>query len=329
MRMLKNVGMAIEKKDHSKYSISGILQQVTTSGDFQKAGRKCEFTVMKTDFTIQNGHLAKLYDQGQEVFRGKVVNISKSSPAETIKYTALDEGWRLTKCKASFNFEQKKADEIAKEVLKQYGFNVGELAQCKTKMDKIFNGKSLYDIIMTAYTEEAKTSNKKYMIVVTRQKVSVIEKGTTVLKIAFEEDKNIMTAEHNADAENIINRVLITDKDGNKVDIKEDKELKKTYGIIQDVVKQSENGESIEDINEKLKKIELKSTIKGLVTDGTCVTGNAVMVKDVASGIVGKFYIDSDTQEYADGIHTVSLTLNLENIMDEKAVDDKEEVSGD
>ena len=324
--MLKNIEMVIQKKDGSKYDISNILENLTSNGDIKQAGRKCEFSTIRSKFNTELGDIAKFYDNKLEVFRGTVLSVSKNSSSDTISYAAIDEGWRLAHSKGTFKFENKTADEIAKEVLGSNKFTYGELAKGKVKMSKVFVNKSFYDIIMTAYTEEAKSSGKKYMIAVTRQKVHVIEKGITVLKVSFEEGKNIIDSEHSIDAENIVNRVIITDSNGNKKDVKDKKELQELYGVIQEIAEMKEDkGLSNEDINNIFKDVEKKCSLKGLVTDGMCVTGNAVMVKDSGSGLTGKFYIDSDTHTYSNGTHEVDLVLNFENIMDEKAEDGKEE----
>ena len=97
--------MVIQKKDGSKYDITNITESVTTSGDIKQCGRKCEFsTIRSSGFNIANGDMAKFYDEEEEVFRGTILSIDKNSSSDTFKYTALDEGWRLTKSKGSFNF---------------------------------------------------------------------------------------------------------------------------------------------------------------------------------------------------------------------------------
>ena len=317
--------MVIQKKDGSKYDITNITESVTTSGDIKQCGRKCEFsTIRSAGFNIANGDMAKFYDEEEEVFRGTVLSIDKNSSSDTFKYTALDEGWRLTKSKGSFNFTNKRADEIASEVLQKNNFVRGDIVKGKTKMSKVFVNKSFYDIIMTAYTEEAKTSKKKYMFAITRQKVHLIEKGVTVLKVGFEEGKNLIDSEYSIDAQNIVDRVVITDSNGNQKEVKDKKELIDVYGVVQEVKEMKDGGLSNDEINEIFKDVDKKCNLKG-IGDATCVTGNAVMVKDTVSGLVGKFYIDSDTHTYSNNHHEISLTLNFENIMDEKAEDGKEE----
>ena len=323
-----NIELYIEKKDGTKYNITNIItDSVTTSGDLKSVGRKLEFSTMtKDNFNIEGGDLAKFYDNGDEVFRGKVLSITKNSSGNSFKYIALDEGWRLSKSKGSYNFKQKTADEIASEVLQKNKFVRGNIIKGKTKMDKLFVNKSFYDIIMTAYTEESKVSDKKYMMVITRQKVHIIEKGITVLRVGFEEGKNITESDYSINAEGIINRVVITDKDGNSTDVKDKKDLQEVYGVIQEVKKmKDDNGMSNDDINDMFKDVDKKCSLKGIVTDSSVVTGNAVMVKDSISGLTGKFYIDGDTHTYQNGVHEVSLTLNFENIMDEKSEDGDEE----
>jgi cell wall-associated NlpC family hydrolase len=51
--------------------------------------------------------------------------------------------------------------------------------------------------------------------------------------------------------------------------------------------------------------------------DTTCITGHGVQVKDTHTGLVGLFYIDSDTHTWEGGNYTIDLELNFKNIMNE------------
>lgn len=48
------------------------------------------------------------------------------------------------------------------------------------------------------------------------------------------------------------------------------------------------------------------------------ITGKMVSVTEPFTGLKGKFYIDADEHNWKNGIYTNRLTLNFENIMDEK-----------
>ena len=59
------------------------------------------------------------------------------------------------------------------------------------------------------------------------------------------------------------------------------------------------------------------------------MTGDGVQVKDTHTGLVGLFYIDSDTHTWEGGNYTIDLELNFKNIMNEVSVgeDEKEEAT--
>ena len=71
-------------------------------------------------------------------------------------------------------------------------------------------------MIMTAYTEEAKKTNKKYMLYSKGDKFCASEKGNVKLKLAFEEGKNILTSNFKESVSNMVNKVIIVDENGNK-----------------------------------------------------------------------------------------------------------------
>lgn len=59
---------------------------------------------------------------------------------------------------------------------------------------------------------------------------------------------------------------------------------------------------------------ERKGTVQSL-GNAECITGNAVKVVEPYTGMVGLFYIDSDTHTWANGVYTNKLTLAWENTM--------------
>lgn len=61
-------------------------------------------------------------------------------------------------------------------------------------------------------------------------------------------------------------------------------------------------------------EIERKGTVQNL-GNALCITGNALKVKEPYTGLVGLFFIDSDTHTWQRGIYTNKLTLAWENTM--------------
>jgi 3D (Asp-Asp-Asp) domain-containing protein len=126
----------------------------------------------------------------------------------------------------------------------------------------------------------------------------------------------------------MVNKVLIVDDNGNKVSEVKNDEWLKTYGLFQDVYKLQEDKDSNAEAKAMLKDIEQTCSLTGF-GDTTCITGYGVQVKDTHTGLVGLFYIDSDTHTWEGGNYTIDLELNFKNIMNEVSVgeDEKENTS--
>ena len=70
----------------------------------------------------------------------------------------------------------------------------------------------------------------------------------------------------------------------------------------------------------EIKDLERKAEAKAFGHPG-CLAGNIVYVRDEHTGLIGKFYIDADNHTWNRGIHNMTLTLNFENLMDEKELE--------
>ena len=154
------------------------------------------------------------------------------------------------------------------------------------------------------------------------------EKGNVKLKLSFEEGKNILSSNFKESVSSMVNKVLIVDENGNKVSEVKNDEWLKTYGLFQEVYKKEENKDANVEAKAMLKDIEQTCSLSGF-GDTTCITGYGVEVKDTHTGLVGLFYIDSDSHSWSGGNYTIDLELNFKNIMNEVTAgqDEKEESS--
>lgn len=327
----KDIELIVHIKNGKYYKLTNVITSVTWSGDIKIPSRMLEFDFIQAvnDEKIKNigiviDSTVCFYVGGVEIFRGSIVDIDKSSSNNLIKITAFDIGFFLKKDEVNFNFVDTTACDIAKAVFKgkdgQTSLPYGKIAPAGTKITKMFISSTRYDTIMSAYTEHSKKdkAHKKYMIEVDIDKFNVIEKGIVKLKLMFEEGENIESASYKESIENLISRVVVVDEKGNKIKVKENKDLRKLYYYITKVIEQSKNKiVTDEEINSTFKGLERTCSLNGY-GDITCKSGYKVQVKDSHTGLVGEFYIDKDKHVWSGGKYSVSLDLNFDNIMDEK-----------
>lgn len=316
------IKLICQKASGEKIDITNLLINVTWSGDYKSCARKLEFSLIsspmdknipKVDIPLMS--VISFYEDDNELFRGFVYEREKSSD-NAMSFLCYDYCAKLNDIKVSKNIKNQTASTIYNNFLTEYGLNKGDIIQANTGVTKVFLGVTAYDMIMTAYTEEAKATGKKYMLYSKGDKFCASEKGIVKLKLSFEEGKNILSSSFKESVSNMVNKVLIVDENGNKVSEVKNDEWLKTYGLFQDVYKQQEGKDSNAEAKAMLKDIEQTCSLTGF-GDTTCVTGYGVQVKDTYTGLVGLFYIDSDTHTWEGGKYTIDLELNFKNIMDE------------
>ena len=316
------IKLIYQKNNGEKLDITNLLESITWSGDYKSCARKIEFSLVQsaTDINIPKIDIPLMsmilfYEDNAELFRGFVYEREKSSD-NSISFLCYDYCAKLNDIKVSYNIKNETASSIYNKFLTEYKLNKGDIAPANTKIKKVFLGTTAYDMVMSAYTEEAKKTGKKYMVYTKGDKFYSSEKGNVKLKLAFEEGKNILSSNFKESVSNMVNKVIIVDENGNKKSEVKNDDWLNTYGLFQEVYKQEENKDANSEAKAMLNGIEQSCSLSGF-GDTTCTTGHGVQVKDTNTGLVGLFYIDSDTHTWEGGSYTIDLELNFKNIMNE------------
>ena len=314
------IKLICQKANGEKLDITNLLTTITWSGDYKSCARKLEFSLISSPNDI---NIPKI-----DIPLMSIIIEREKSSDNTMSFLCYDYCAKLNDIKVSYNIKNETASSIYNKFLTEYGLKKGEIVQANTKIKKVFLGTTAYDMIMTAYTEEAKKTGRKYMLCTRGDRFFSIEKGTVTLKLAFEEGKNILSSNFKESVSNMVNKVLIVDENGNKVSEVKNDDWLKTYGLFQEVYKKQEDKDANAEAKAMLNGIEQTCSLSGF-GDTTCITGYGVQVKDLHTGLVGLFFIDSDTHTWEGGKYTIDLELNFKNIMNEVEAgqDEKEETT--
>ena len=324
------IKLICKKASGETLDITNLLIDITWSGDYKSCSRKLEFSLIsspmdknipKVDIPLMS--VISFYQNDNELFKGFVYEREKSSD-NSMSFLCYDYCAKLNDIKVSYNIKNETASSIYNKVLSEYGLNKGDIVGASAPVSKVFLGTTIYDMVMTAYTEEANKTGKKYMLYSKGDKFCSMEKGITKLKLSFEEGKNILSSSFKESVSKMVNKVLIVDENGNKVSEVSNGEWLKTYGLFQDIYKQEENKDSNSEAKALLNGVEQTCSLSGF-GDTTCITGYGVEVKDSHTGLVGLFYIDSDSHKWEGGNYTIDLELNFKNIMNEVSAGQEEQ----
>jgi len=317
----------IIKNSEGTVDISQLAPTITWSGDYQQRARTLDFGMLSspTDKSIpvvkcELGNAVTLMDGKNTLLEGFVVVRQKSTNGSTIDYTCFDRGFYL-KNLASYAFTNVTPEAITRRICTDFGISVGEVVSTGFKLSWNFIGNSLYDIIQTAYTLASAQTKKKYHIVFRGSALCVVEKKVNENTLVIEGGSNLMDATVSESIENMVNQVVIYDKNDKLIKTIRNEEAIKLYGVMQDYLKQSDK----EDLTAKGQKliddngVEQKITLNNLGNIAN-VTGGTVVVREPYTGLYGLFFIDSDVHTWKNGIYFNKLVVNFRNMMDEKDV---------
>lgn len=277
------------------------------------------------------------------VFRGNVFNVEKNRQSSVVRITAYDNLFILNKSKTTRKFTNMLPEDIAASICTEMGIKPGEFAKTNTPVTFIADRKSGYEIIMMAYTEAAKKQKKtnsasssvpqrensdnvaktkddsmedtspKYQCLMNNDQLNIILKGS-LLDFYANAGLNMTNSTFKESIENMVNQIMVTDKEGNVTNYIQKEDWVKNYSMIQDVYKSDPNKDTQTEANAMLKGPERSGYITAL-GDYSVVSGYSLQVKDSLWN--GKFWVKSDSHSFTDGKHEMKLELEFENIMTE------------
>lgn len=286
------------------------------SGDTREVARKISFSLpgdIKLPAEGDGIYMSK--DNGKELFYGILLEVEKSGSEKTVSYLSYDLMFYINKSQVNRVFSGS-PENVVRTVCRDLDVPCGDCAV--TGMSVYFPclGKTGYDAIMTAYTLASRKNGKKYMpLIKNTDKVCVIEKGTDC-GVKLDGYKNLTGTNYKSSLLDMVNRVVITDNNGNVIGSVQDADSRNKYGTVQNVYKQQESVDSQTAAKKMLKNFTRSASAEGL-GDFRAISGYSLLVYENISGLYGRFYIESDEHSFENGVHTMTLTLDYELMMDE------------
>ena len=239
------ITLKIVDRNNKKTDITQLVEKVTWSGDYKQASRKLEFSIISNKYDkkipivdIKEGYMVFFYEDKKELFRGFIYSIEKTT--DTTSYMAYDHAQKLVNIKVNYNFKNKTASQITTQMLddySKYGLKKGNIVSDGVSWSKVFIGVSMYDTIMSAYTNSHASNGKEYMCYAKEGEICTALKGDIKLDVQFKEKENIISTTYKSSIENVVNRVIIVDDSGNKIGEEKNSNSIDLYGLFQEVVK--------------------------------------------------------------------------------------------
>lgn len=319
-----------KNQSNVSYDITNFIDGITWSGDYQQVARTLEIGILfpTNDMSydrvnIEIGDKVKLEEHDLELFYGRVWNKNVDSSSQFIKITCYDDLIYMTKSQIVKVYTGVTPEGVTKQLCNEFNITAGSLASTGYSRNYVALGQTPYDVIMASYTYASKKNGKKYMPRMMNRKLHVIEKGTSQANVILDPKYNLQNIKYDQSLDKMINSVIVyKNDDGSTVLTETKQDWINKYGKLQKTMTYEEEKDNRELAKKEISDLQRKAEAKAFGHPG-CIAGNIVYVRDEHTGLIGKFYIDSDSHTWNQGVHNMTLTLNFENLMDEKELEEE------
>ena len=320
----------LKKKAGGVVDITGYIEGVVLKGDYKSVARSIDIQVLYPTLdtsiakqVVEVGDTIEFYMYDLQMFSGIVWDKGLDTSSEFVKITAYDDLIYLTKSDVAKVYKNVTPHAVTAQLASEFGITTGYVCTAGTARNYVALAKKPYDVIMAAYTHASKTTGQKYMPRMMNNKLHVIEKGASVANVVLDGRYNLENAKYTQSLDGMVNSVIVYKTEDGSHSLKQQNSSDiEVYGLLQKAISYQKDEDNTALAKKELKPMERKASVKA-IGHPTCIAGNMVHVKDEHTGLIGKFYIDSDTHTWSKGVHSMQLELNFENLMDEKELEEE------
>lgn len=312
--------LCIVAQNGDTWDITERVSALTWSGSIKQVARQLDVTLVAPndaslpDLPTDLANEMRLWAGAATRFWGNIVTREKATGASTMDVTALDHGWSLSGNEGWYSFNGVRPETAVRSLCADFGIPVGTLAVPGVTVSRKFPGVALSEIVDTLYTMAGEQNGKRYLSRFNGLgQLEVVEKPeTAVLEIA--PGHNLQSQRVTEDITNLCNRVAIYTDTGQLVRTMDGEDG--ISFVFQHIITQKDGTDAGAEAKAYLEDNGLKQTVTvECMGDPVLISGNAVMLRDNATGTVGLFWIDSDTHTWKNGQYFCRLSLNFRNIM--------------
>lgn len=288
--------------------ITQLYKSIQWSGDKKQRTRSLSASYLYQkgsgipEMEVRNGDTIALYDDtNKQRFIGIIKSVESTLAGVDVSISASDILWYLSKNKVAKVYSGT-ADAIVKQVCGEFNIQIGVLPASTDQKQVISTGdKTIYQVISEAYGDG-------YYIYADGAGVSVAAEGSEIVAV-ISGDGSLLDAKYKSSIENMVNRVLILNDKGTAIgNVANEEDF--VYGLMQETYKQEKDKDAQAEAKSKLKRAENTSTVDCL-GNWDCVAGKAVYIMDTSNGMAGRYIITDDTHTFSDGIHKMTLGVEL------------------
>lgn len=303
--------------------IDPLVTSIMWSGDITQAYRRLEVTLKNTQdgrrqaLTFEVGGQLTLLSDNAELFRGVVFAHNINAQGVT-QITAYDEAVYLTKSIDTRKFTSMTASAILREICADFDIAAGTIADTGYVIPKlILRDMSLWEMVTTALTETRKQKGTRFLVQSFGGKINLVARGEKIVSFVLDDTTNILDASYAQSIEDMRNQVKVLggDEEKNPIEftVKDDANAEK-FGIMQhqeradSTLTRSQLEQLAQTLLAEMATINDDATVTAL-GDTSVTAGSAVYVRESLTGIVGAFYVATDSHVW-DG-DTYKMTLSI------------------